>query len=51
MAPKKMSGSSKRRVKPVKKVELWDCKMSWKIMAEKRRKEEMLKQNRESEEV
>ena len=47
MAPKKMSVAAKRRVKPVKKVELQDCKMPWKIMAEKRRKEKMLKQNKE----
>ena len=47
MAPKKKAVAAKRRVKPVKKVELQDCKMPWKIMAEKRRKEKMLKQNRE----
>ena len=47
MAPKKKSVAAKRRVKPVKKVELQDCKMPWKIMAEKRRKEKMLKQNKE----
>ena len=47
MAPKKKAVAAKRRVKPVKKVELQDCKMPWKIMAEKRRKEKMLKQNKE----